>query len=305
MKLLYAIIVSGLILIHPFRYSLANDNENRSDCDECDIASLTIVNPNDVEQLVALYHLKQDGQEKLIQAINQYLNQSYNQVLNSIYLSHVLHKDSLPENTLSRIDAFKKNDVDNSLPSFLLSYYYFKKKEYKASQRHLLKANQCPQYMDYTSARTRLTKSYLIKNNKTEFCAYRHSILTLTHFPVFLVNMSRDTAVVNNNEFKKALMVYAKKHEVHSKDFLSKMISFAAELNLTDKKNSPELYETINKKKVAYWNMLGRLNEAMDASDEEETLNYMKLVYNIGEINAADQFLSALKYKKGSGNGKK
>ena len=252
----------------------------------CDVSHLEITNENDIEQLVALYQINLCDQQDTIVKIDHYLNESYNKILISIYLSHVLQQDNLPEKTLQRLELFRINETNNSLPHFLLSYYYFKLNQFEKSVVYLKKANNSAQYKDYTSERKQITHKYLVSNGQNLICSYLNSMFSISNHTFFLPSMAGNEEAKQIPEYNNEVLVFAKKLEKNSTDFFSLKASFAAQARSIDKNVSPNLYESVFGKRKIALEMLDFIHNY--SFKKEELLKYMKSVYEIGELETVE-----------------
>lgn len=129
MRLDHPVIAFGLLLLVSISPIRANDiSSQNSEIVDCNLCELEVTDKNDKDQLITLYQVNFLKQDQTNTLIDKFLDRSYDNILMSIYLSHVLNLNEFPENTLKRIDQFIENDKENSLPYFLLSYYFFFKK---------------------------------------------------------------------------------------------------------------------------------------------------------------------------------
>lgn len=182
----YKIIISLILLFTSeiFTETGIASTEQIIEKNNCDLDRLVITDKCDAESLVTHYQINVVNRQQIISEINAYLDHSCNNILASIYLSHVLYHEILPENTLQRLESFKNKNPNNCLPYFLLSYYYFRRNDFKKSELFLKKANEISGFNDFTFERQRISKTYLRNNNQSLFCSYLHSMFILTNYPV-------------------------------------------------------------------------------------------------------------------------
>ena len=294
--LFIAFVLILLVNIEPiWANNISSQDAENIDCNLCDFE---ITDDNDKEQLIAIYQVNFLKQDQTNELIDDFLDRSYDKILMSIYLSHVLHLDEFPKKSLQRIEQFVENEKANSLPYFLLSYYYLKKKEYVKSLGNLEKANSLPTFEDYTDQRKKVTKSYLDKSELNEICILSQSMFSLTNFPFFLAKMSRENAVKEDKNLRNELLTFSQTYEKHSKDLISKLASLSSQTQLINKEKEPVNYETAKSNFKYYQEISGQISTQVSDLTESQLIKYMNDAYELGELMAVEIQLAENNTKK-------
>lgn len=225
---------------------------------------------------------------------NSELKRSFNPVLLAAYLLVALSNTNMQSELAKNVPLILKYhnlEADNSLFSYLLSYYYLESNDYENFLKYLIDGNERMNINSYTKETKKIVLDYYFDKTKDRLFSYlmARNVVLSSFYPLLF-----EISEISNNkssEFEKGelkkineeLYKMGLNMDKSSNTLLDKILSLKVQIKNFHKEENTDKLDGLKKKLDSIKNVSQKLN---DQKGEKTFLKFLEDIYNKGEFTA-------------------